>query len=305
MNGTEGKHQGQLVLLFMLQASNHRQWIPLSLFANGIASTSRSAVIYPSFSPQSLPAPRRLCLRPCRFVCFLVGFLKKNNCRTDFQETWWKEPTDNKRGISFHYLEHSWFFYSMICSKCGKWSQCGHACNLYSPKRPTEGDWTDRSLWLHYITFHLAFIQSNLQFCICVLWGTIRGSASCSRTLRHDWGSNCRPSGWRTTTLPPQPQPPNLWLTASTVQVVGLKLSVRPNPPLLQIWFQIIQNGSRQIPNSRLENCSSQTNEEPHGGLPLNWIWGDHWPLAVACALLVPTLLVPVVKFGCWTYKWC
>ena len=31
-----------------------------------------------------------------------------------------------------------------------------------------------------------------------------------------DWGSNCRPSGWRTTTLPSQPQPPQgcglIWL---------------------------------------------------------------------------------------------
>ena len=33
----------------------------------------------------------------------------------------------------------------------------------------------------------------------------LKDTSAC-RLFWEDWGSNCRPSGWRTTTLPPQPQ---------------------------------------------------------------------------------------------------
>ena len=60
------------------------------------------------------------------------------------------------------------------------------------------------SFYIHPFTH--TFIQCIYYQHFVVLWGPIRCSASCPRTLRHvdleDWGSNCRPSGWETTTLP-------------------------------------------------------------------------------------------------------
>ncbi|XP_062258428.1 high affinity cGMP-specific 3',5'-cyclic phosphodiesterase 9A isoform X2 [Platichthys flesus] len=65
---------------------------------------------------------------------------------------------------------------------------------------------------LHY---SFTFTQSHTHSysasipALCYSMGAIQGSASCPRTLRHadcsDWGSNRRPSGWRTTRRPLYP----------------------------------------------------------------------------------------------------
>src|SRR4029434_7723186 len=68
-----------------------------------------------------------------------------------------------------------------------------------------------------------AFIQSDLHMCdlqcihIFTLMahctsGAIRGSVSCSRTLRQ-WESNYQPSDYQTTSLPPEPLSPPLHFT--------------------------------------------------------------------------------------------
>ena len=72
------------------------------------------------------------------------------------------------------------------------------------------------SFYIHPFT-HTHIHTVHLLAALCCCMRAIRGSASCPRTPRHadleDWGSNCRPSGWRTTTLPLSHSRPRLCST--------------------------------------------------------------------------------------------
>ena len=67
---------------------------------------------------------------------------------------------------------------------------------------------TTQSALQYSFTFthsHTHSYSASISSTFFVLWGAIQGLASCPRTLRQAdgeyWGSNCRLSGWRTTTL--------------------------------------------------------------------------------------------------------
>ena len=75
-------------------------------------------------------------------------------------------------------------------------------------------------------------------------------SASCSRTLRHadffweDWGSNCQPSGWRTTTLPSQRLSPLYFMmkqTTATFQIYLMGISNNSIKDRFWVKYLLIQ----------------------------------------------------------------
>ena len=58
---------------------------------------------------------------------------------------------------------------------------------------------TQSALQYHSPIHTHSYSASNSS--IFFLWGAIRGSASCTRTLRHADGEDCQPSGWRMTSI--------------------------------------------------------------------------------------------------------
>ena len=69
-----------------------------------------------------------------------------------------------------------------------------------------ETIWSQSLYLLHYyMSFSGCCYQKRITIVhLTSMKGPFRGSVSCPRTHAdwEDWGSNCRPSGWRTTTLP-------------------------------------------------------------------------------------------------------
>ena len=72
---------------------------------------------------------------------------------------------------------------------------------------------------IHTVRLLAAFccsMRHNSGFCIL-----LKDTSACRFFWGEDWGLNCWTSGWRRTTLPPQPQPPN-WMQRRCVIVTFL-----------------------------------------------------------------------------------